>query len=93
MLATIELEAFIVNIRLPDGLRWREWNPANFLACEPAKEGSYISRTIAAIERASDGEFKTFEVSSLSNARRGEIHVSAAALALAVDKAIAELET
>lgn len=100
MKSLMELEIFMAIVKLPDGVRFKEWMPESgcFVASAPSNASTYsYTSTLAAIERISDGAFVQFEITALRNGdgaaiERGKIHLCVAELANAVDKAIAELE-
>ena len=94
----VELEKFIDMCLLPKGMRFHEWMPGSPLA----GSGSDLvtppvdSGLLMAIEREKDHKVADFEIANLA-VPRGSPRVyycfRLAALAKAVDKAIAELET
>jgi hypothetical protein len=94
----IELETFAVNAKLPDGFRFKEWQPGNLVAFSPANEDQvYLDSYLVAVERISDEKFETFEITCLrkpdgSSLERGKIFLVAETLAHAVDEAVSKLE-
>lgn len=100
MSEAIELEEFVAQTKLPDGFKFKEWQPGCIIGFGPGSDGNYLSTLLCAIERTADGKFSQFEIPYLhlggrkeAETMRGKLMVRKSDLESAVDKAIAELST
>jgi hypothetical protein len=92
MNATIEVEAFCRDVKLPEGLRFHEWEDSTTVRAVPdVGSNVFIDAQMIAVERISDGALKTMEISHLKGNGNAPIVVQVTELSQAVDKAIAEL--
>jgi hypothetical protein len=93
MKAFIELEAFAANVKLPDGIHFKEWDGQWCIVVPKFGNGGfYLNTHIIGLER-NDGKLATFEFSSFINNERGLVMLPVSELAQAVDEAIAKLES
>jgi hypothetical protein len=93
--ALIRASVFADSVKLPEGLRFKEWSPNVLLvASPPASQNpqTYFDSTMMGIERTSDGRYASFKISNLKQKFGEEIYISVVEVAIAVDKAIAQLE-
>ena len=99
MSEAIEIDQFVAETVLPDGFRFKEWQPDCFLELKPENVGQYLNTALFAIEKISDGALSTFELSYLhlgnikdKDFQLGKQMVRRVDMEIAVAKAIAELK-
>jgi hypothetical protein len=80
-------EELVEALKLPDHIRLYEWTHGNPVAIDP--EGKYV----AALERMEDRKLAKFEIFFAPPVRRELLRIYASDFYVAVDKALAELET
>jgi hypothetical protein len=87
MEVTIGLDDFCSNARLPEGLRFKEWEPCAHIA--PSKiTNDYWDSVMIGVERISDGKVEDIEIGCLRDSSRSSIRCVASELIGLINTAI-----